>query len=75
MCKKRKESPCTVSEVVQDKKIKFTISKFSQLKYKSENKEYMTESEFVGEVTSEVFTLLKFNVNHLNMIIKCMRAQ
>lgn len=51
---------------VQDKKIKFMISKCRQLKYTSDNKGYVTVSEFIGGVTSEVFKLLKVNVNDFN---------
>ena len=42
------------------------ISKCRQLKYTSDNKGYVTVSEFIGGVTSEVFKLLKVNVNDFN---------
>lgn len=55
------------SNSIQDKKNKFSISKYKQMKYNSQNKGYVSACEFIDGLQEDVFKLLKVNHPDLTM--------
>lgn len=53
------------SNSLQNKKTPFSISKYRQIKYNSQNKGYVSACEFIDGLQEEVFKLLKINPTSL----------